>query len=86
MIIEKKIWPDKFELDRSLTVDFRLADFSLQPGDIVIFKEWDPKTKKYTGREYKKIVKQAVKSPRTARYWTPEQMQEHGMWLIEWKE
>jgi len=46
-IIIKKIWPDKFDLDKELTLDFRLADFDLEPGDEIIFKEWDPKTKQF---------------------------------------
>lgn len=84
-IIEKKIWPDKFDLDKELTLDFRLADFDLSPGDVIVFREWDPKTKEYSGREYRKIVKQAIKSESPIRYWTAEEMKKHGMWLIEWE-
>jgi len=85
-VIIKKIWSDKFDLDKELTLDFRLADFDLEVGDKIIFKEWDPKTKEFTGREYTKIVKQLIKSESPTRYWKPEEMEKHGMWLIEWEE
>ncbi len=84
-IIEKKIWSDKFDLDKGLTMDFRLADFDLEEGDIIIFKEWNPKTREFTGREYKKVVKQVIKSESPTRYWKPEDMQKHGMFLLEYE-
>jgi hypothetical protein len=84
--IIKKIWPDKFDLDKGLNLDFRLGDFDLEAGDRIIFREWNPDTKEFTGREYTKIVKQAIKSESPARYWTPEQMKEHGMWLLEYED
>ena len=84
-IIEKKIWPDKFDEDKNLNLDFRLADFDLEPRDIIIFKEWVPETKQYTGREYRRVVGQRIKCESPTRYWTPEQMEKHGMWLIEWR-
>ncbi len=45
-IIYKKIWPDMFDTDKNLSLDFRLADFKLKVGDRIIFREWDPKTEK----------------------------------------
>ncbi|MCX6743585.1 MAG: hypothetical protein NT116_05095 [Candidatus Parcubacteria bacterium] len=30
------------------------ADFKIKAGDILILQEWNPKTKKYTGRELRK--------------------------------
>jgi len=84
--IEKKIWPDMFENDQQLPVDFRLADFELEAGDEIVFREWDPETKKYTGKQYVKKVGRVTKHESPTRYWTPDQMEKHGMYLIEWDE
>lgn len=84
-IIEKKIWSDKFNLDKMLTLDFRLADFNIEPGDQIRFREWDPKTRTYTGREYIKTVKQVIRCESPTRYWKPKEMKRHGMFLFEWE-
>ena len=54
--IKKKITPKYFELVNSGKKKFelRLADFRIKKGDTLILKEWNPRTKKYTGREIKK--------------------------------
>ena len=85
-IVDKKIWPDMFEEDKSLILDFRLADFVLEEGDHIRFQEWDPKTKRYTGREYIKTVRHLAKCNSPTRYWKSKEMEEHGMYLIEWEE
>ncbi|MFH1608207.1 MAG: DUF3850 domain-containing protein [archaeon] len=85
-VIEKKIWPDMFDVDKELVLDFRLADFDLEPGDKIKFREWAPDKGEYTGREYIKTVKQVVRCNSPIRYWTPEQMEKHGMYLLEWKD
>ncbi len=85
-IIEKKIWPDMFDTDQHLTLDFRLADFDLKPGDQIKFREWDPTSRKYTGREYLKTVKKVLKCESPTRYWKPEEMEKYGMYLLEWEE
>jgi len=58
-IIRKKIWPKFYELAKSGKKNFelRVADFKIKEGDILILEEYDPKTKKYTGRKFKKMVK-----------------------------
>ena len=58
MKIEKKCWPEQFEglLDKSRKLDLRLADFKVKAGDTLVLREWDPKTRKYSGRELKKKV------------------------------
>ena len=57
-IIEKKIWPEYFELVSSGKKKFelRLADFNVKEGDILLLEEWYPKTKEYTGRKIEKRV------------------------------
>lgn len=61
--IKKKIWPKYFELVKSGKKKFelRLADFKIKQGDILLLEEWNPKTKKYTGRKIKKKVNYAFK-------------------------
>ena len=84
--IEKKIWPDMFENDQGLPVDFRLADFALNDGDKIIFKEWGPEAKEYTGRQYSRTVKRVTTHESPTRYWTQKEMEKYGMHLIEWEE
>jgi len=59
MNIEKKLWPENFEKIESGEKDFelRLADFEISEGDNLILKEFNPKTKEYTGRIMTKLVK-----------------------------
>jgi len=62
--IEKKVWPEFFEkiLSGEKTFELRLADFKCKPGDILILKEYDPQTKKYTGRTIKKEITFVIKT------------------------
>lgn len=52
MEIKKKVWPQYFELIKSGKKKFevRVADFDVKEGDTIILEEWNPETKKYTGR------------------------------------
>jgi len=63
MIIKKKIWPEWFKIVKSGEKKFelRLADFRIKKGDILVLEEWNPKTKKYTGRKIRKKVKYTLK-------------------------
>ncbi len=62
-IIEKKIWPKYFELIKSNKKRFelRLGGVKIREGDILLLREWDPKTKKYTGRKIRKKVSYVLK-------------------------
>ena len=62
-IIKKKIWPEYFKLVKAGKKRFevRLADFDIKEGDTLILEEWDPKTKKYTGRTIEKKVDYILK-------------------------
>lgn len=84
-LIEKKLWPDYFEKDETALLDSKLADFDLQSGDQIKFREWDPTTKQYTGREYVRTVKNILKQESPTKYWTPEQLKEYGIYLIQWE-
>lgn len=84
-IIEKKLWPDYFDSDRTAPVDFKCADFDLESGDSIRFREWNPETKEYTGREYIRIVKRVTKHESPTRYWSQEELERNGMFIIEWE-
>jgi len=59
MEIKKKTWPEYFEkvANGEKKIEVRLADFKLNNGDTLVLEEYDPKTKKYTGRNIRKRVK-----------------------------
>ena len=82
-IIDKKLWPDFFDKDKNIPLDFKLADFDLKPGDKIRFREWDPVTKKYTGRSYLRKVKRVFKNESPTRYWSQEELEKYGWYLIE---
>jgi hypothetical protein len=86
MKIEKKTWPDLFQaiVDGRKNFDLRLADFPCRPGDILVLKEWDPKTKKYTGREIKKKVTFVLKT-KACRFWSEEEVERCGYQVIGFK-
>lgn len=86
MRIEKKTWPDMFEkvLKGIKKYDLRLADFPVSNGDILVLREWNPKTKKYTGREIEKKVTLVVKS-KDLRYWKEEEINKYGFQIISFE-
>lgn len=85
-IIEKKIWPDMFENDQKMPVDFRLANFDLKDGDIIKYREYNPKTKKYSGREFAKTVKRVTEHNSPTRYWAKKDLEKFGMYIIEFED
>jgi len=86
MEIHKKTWPDCFKklLEGTKNADVRLADFELHQGDIIVFEEYLPETKEYTGRKVVKQVK-ALTKIYPAKYNSLEDIKEYGQWLIELK-
>lgn len=89
-IIEKKCWPEYFEhiIDGSKTFDLRIDDFEIAEGDILVLKEWDPKTNKYTGREINKKVGYVGKWKINdlADFWPKEDIEEKGIQVISLKD
>ena len=83
MEIEKKVWPEFFSkiLAGEKNFEVRLADFSCQPGDVLILKEWDPETKEYTGRELKKKINCVIKTKDLV-FWLKEDIEKHGYQII----
>lgn len=83
----KKAWPELFQdvLDGKKNFDLRLADWKCEEGDILILKEWDPKTKKYTGRELSKEVNYIFKFKIDKLFWTKKEIEKHGIQVLSLK-
>ncbi len=77
--IEKKAWPELFEevLKGNKKFDLRLADFNVKKGDILVLREWDPKTKNYTGRKIEKKIKYILKT-KGQKFWPSKKVDKHG--------
>jgi len=86
--IEKKSWPQEFKdiaNDRK-HFDVRLADFRIGKGDVLVFKEWNPKTKKYTGKKLRFKVGLIYKIPKDAkRFYSKKDLSKHGLFIIDLK-
>lgn len=86
--IEKKIWPGYFDevLSGNKTFEVRLYDFDVNEGDLLVLREWDPKTKKYTGRSIKRQVGYVLKfKTDKAKFWTKEDIEKCGLQVISLK-
>ncbi len=85
-VIEKKCWPEYFEsiLKGEKRFEIRLADFQIQKGDTLLLREYDPKTKKYTGREIRKTA-DYVSNSKDWKVWTQEEINKHGFYVIGFK-
>ena len=86
MKIEKKVWPEYFQkiIDSVKTYELRLADFECKTGDVLVLKEWDPKTKKYTGRVIEKTVTYVGKT-KGQTFWSNEDVEKFGFQIIAFK-
>lgn len=86
MRIEKKIWPEYFQkiIDGVKTYELRLADFECKPGDVLVLKEWNPKTKQYTGRAIEKNVTYVSKT-KDQSFWSKEEVEKYGFQIIAFK-
>ena len=84
--IEKKSWPEQFKLIQSgkKNFDLRLNDFRCNPGDTLVLREWNPKTKRYTGKELKRKVSYVMKT-KSLKFWKAGEAQEKGLQVITWK-
>lgn len=86
MRIEKKILPEYFELIKSgkKTYDFRLGDFEINEGDILVLKEWDKKEEMFTGREIEKLVTYVGRTKGDTT-WSKQDIDEYGYQIISFK-
>lgn len=83
-IIKKKIWPGYFKLVKSGKKKFelRLADFRIKKGDVLLLEEWNPKTKKYTGRRIRKKVKYLLKF-KLDDFGQEKEIKKRGLYVIQ---
>jgi len=90
MIVEKKIWPNYFDLVASGRKKFeiRIADFDIADGDTLVLKEWDPETKDYTGRSIERKVGYVLNLSLDDLYKmnSEEGIKEHGVQIISLEE
>jgi len=82
----KKVCPKYFQkiLDGKKTYELRLADWECNEGEILVLQEWDPETKKYTGREIEKEVTYVGKT-KNMNFWPKEDVEKHGYQIIAFK-
>lgn len=83
MRIRKKTWMPYFQeiLDGNKTFDARLANFECKPGDTLVLEEYDPKTKKYTGRKIEKEIT-FVLNTKEQKFWSQSDINKHGLLII----
>ena len=86
MKIEKKVWPEYFEkiLSGEKNFELRLADWECKAGDILVLKEWNPETSRYTGRELEKEVTYVYKT-KNLQFWSKKEIDKHGFQIISFK-
>ena len=86
MEIKKKTWPEYFQmiLDGKKKFELRLADFELKEGDTLVLEEYEPKSKKYTGRKVAKKVKSLIKiNPLKMQMYSEDEIKKHGLYVID---
>lgn len=86
--IEKKVWPEYFQaiLDDKKTYELRLQDFDVEEGDTLVLREWNPRTKDYTGRTLERKVGYVGKfKPNELPFWSKEDIKKYGSQIISLK-
>lgn len=83
---KKKTWPEDFQkiLDGKKTFELRLADWQCREGDTLVLREWDPKTKEYTGRSMEKEVTYVAKT-KDMKFFSLEEIKKYGYQIISFK-
>ena len=83
-IIKKKSWPDDFKLVKSgkKKFEWRVADFKIKTGDSLVLEEWNPKTKKYTGKKLTKKVT-FVRRLKLNEYGQKKLIEKKGFYIIQ---
>jgi hypothetical protein len=82
--IIKKSWPKLFrDVQRGAKrFELRLADFKVKKGDTFVLREWDPKTKKYTGKAVEKKVRYVLKF-KLGDYGQKKLIEKKGLYVIQ---
>jgi len=83
-ITKKKINQKYFNLVKAgkKRFELRLADFKIKPGDILVLQEWNPKAKKYTGRELRKRVNFILKF-KLNDFGQAQEIKKKGLYVIQ---
>lgn len=83
---EKKVWSEYFQkiLEGKKNYELRLADWDCQEGDILILREWDHQTSKFTGRTIEKEVTYVGKT-KNMKFWSKEEIKKYGYQIISFK-
>ncbi len=83
-VIRKKIWPEYFNAVASgkKKYELRLNDFGINEGDVLLLEEWNPETKKYTGRKVEKKVTYVGKFKIDKLFWPEKVIKEKGLQII----
>lgn len=78
------MWPVEFEavMSGKKKIDIRVADFAINDGDMLVLEEWDPKTKRYTGRTISKKVSFVIKF-KIDDYGQQQEIQNKGLYAIQ---
>jgi ribosomal protein S17 len=86
MRIEKKVLPQSFQkiLDGDKKYELRLADWDCQAGDVLVLKEWNPKTEDYTGRILEKEITYVEKT-KDVKFWSDKEVEKYGYQIISFK-
>jgi len=86
MKIVKKAWPEFFEkiLDGDKNFEIRLDNFKCNPGDILVLKEYDPKTQKETGRVIEKKITYVLKT-KDLKFWNKKDIDKYGYQVLSLK-
>jgi len=81
--IRKKCWHELFNaiLSGKKNFDLRLDDFQVKEGDILVLEEFNPKTKKYTGRKIEKRVNFVMKT-KDLKFWSKKEIDKYGYIVI----
>ncbi|MEK7514666.1 MAG: DUF3850 domain-containing protein [Patescibacteria group bacterium] len=82
--IRKKIWPEYFNevLSGKKKYELRLNDFDVSEGDTLLLEEWNPQTKKYTGRTIEKKATNVGKFKIDKLFWPEKDVKEKGLQII----
>jgi len=80
--IIKKLWPEYFAKARGWKAHARLADFAAKRGDTIVFAEWDPKSRSFTGRKFSRRVT-GVNKIRIAKFYSAKEIKKKGLQIIE---
>jgi len=86
MTHDKKVWPEYFQqiLDGNKKFELRLADWKCKTGDTLLLREWNPKTKKYTGRTLEKKITFVIRT-KDIHFWPEEEVNKYGYQIISFK-